>query len=108
MVPLPEDLHVPEDIPTSKIRIPLTYREGDVQYENKEENVVCEDEATHLRFISKDRKTEIVVGPVKPRGMYKLMVYLDENKRPVPKDRAYLSREMILNENFKDVRLFKD
>jgi len=107
MVPLPKNLRVPDEIPASKIRIPITYRQGNVQYENKEEDIVSEDQATHLRFTSKDKKTEIVVGPVSPGGMFKLMVYFDENKRPVSKDRAYLSKEMILNENFKDVKLFK-
>ncbi|MGF7119136.1 hypothetical protein [Methanobacterium oryzae] len=107
MVPLPENLHIPPDIPASKIRIPLTYREGSVQYENNREDIVSENEATHLRFTSKDKKTEIVVGPVNQRGMFKLMVYFNKDKRPVSKDKAYMSRELILNENFKDIRLYK-
>jgi len=104
MVPLPENLHVPEDIPASKIRIPETYQKGSIQYENDDEQAVDDNEATHIRLTAKDKRSEIVVGPVAPRGMIKLLVYLDENKHPVPKNKASLSREIILNEDYKAIK----
>lgn len=104
MVPLPENLHVPSDIPASKIRIPSTYREGTVHYENDEEKEVSENEATHLRLTAKDKRSEIVVGPVAPKGMFKLLVYFDENKRPVSKNKASYSREVILDDDYERVK----
>lgn len=104
MVPLPENLHVPSDIPSSKIRIPSTYREGTVQYENNEEKEVSENEATHLRLTARDKRSEIVVGPVTPKGMFKLLVYFDKNRRPVSKNKASFSKEVILDEDYERIK----
>ncbi len=107
MVPLPENLNVPQDIPASKIRIPETYQKGSIQYENNDEKPVNENEATHIRLTAKDKRSEIVVGPVIPRGMIKLLVYFDENKRPTPKNKAVFSRELILNEDYNRISPWK-
>lgn len=107
MVPLPPNLHIPEDIPASKIRIPETYEKGNVQYEDDHEKPVNENEATHIRLTARDKRSEIVVGPVTPRGMIKLLVYFDENKRPVSKEKAAFSRELILNEDYNRISRWK-
>ncbi len=98
----------PHDIPASKIRIPSTYKEGNVQYENKEGRQVSENEATHLRLTARDKRSEIVVGPVTPRGMFKLMVYFDKNKNPVSKNKASYKKEVILDEDYERVKSPKD
>ncbi len=103
MVPLPQKLHVPHDILASKIRIPSTYAEGNVQYEDDEENLVNEEEATHMRLTATDERSDLIVGPVKPRGMFKLNIYLDENNNAVNKKNSSHTRHIILNENYKAI-----
>lgn len=103
MVQLPEKLHVPSNIPASKIRIPSTYAEGDVQYEDDNENPVNEKEATHIRLTAKDKRSDLVVGPVKPRGILRLNIYLDENNNAVNKQNSSHSRHIVLNENYKAI-----
>lgn len=103
MVPLPEKIHVPSDIPASKISIPSTYAEGNVKYEDDKENTVNEEEATHIRFTARDERSDLVVGPVKPKGMFKLNIYLDENNNAVNKENSSHARHIILNENYKAI-----
>ena len=92
MIPIPEDVNVPEDIPASEVRIPSTY----VEYENDKGKFVNENEATHLRFTGGDRRSDIVVGPVKPQGMIKLNLYLDDDEMPVVKEEASHVKSKIL------------
>ena len=61
MIPIPEDVTVPEDIPSSEVRIPSTYVNHDVEYENDKGKFVNENEATHLRFTGGDRRSDIVL-----------------------------------------------
>lgn len=61
-----KDVNVPENIPISEVRIPSTYIEYGVEYENDQGKSVTENEATHLRFIGIDRRSDIVVGSVEP------------------------------------------
>jgi hypothetical protein len=101
LVPIPEDVHVPDDIPASKVRIPSTYTGWEVEYEDKEGNSVDENEATHLRFTGIDRRSDIVVGPVKSRGMIKLNLYLNDDETPVVKEKASRSKSKVLNEQYR-------
>ncbi|MGZ7044612.1 MAG: hypothetical protein ACXVHW_05700 [Methanobacterium sp.] len=101
LVPIPEDVHVPEDIPASKVRIPSPYAEKEIEYEDEKGNHVNENEATHLRFTGVDRRSDIVVGPVKPRGMIKLNLYLDDENIPVSKEKASHTRTKILTEEYR-------
>ncbi len=104
LVPIPEDVNVPEDIPASKVRIPSTYTGYDVEYEDDEEKPVNENEATHLRFTGIDRRSDIVVGPVKPRGMIKLNLYLNDEEMPVVKEEASHVKSKILTEKYRPLR----
>ncbi|MGB9936981.1 MAG: hypothetical protein ACPK7O_04625 [Methanobacterium sp.] len=104
MVPIPEKIKVPEDIPASKLRIPSTYAEGDFEYEDENGNHVSEDKATHLRFTGKDNRSDLVVGPVENRGMFKLSVYMDNENHAVRKEEASHVRQVILNDNYKAIR----
>ena len=99
LIPIPEDVNVPEDIP--EVRIPSTYVGQDVEYENEEGKHVSENEATHLRFTGIDRRSDIVVGPVKPRGMIKLNLYLNDEEIPVVKEKASHVKSRILTENYR-------
>jgi hypothetical protein len=101
MIPIPEDVNVPEDIPASEVRIPSTYTGHDVEYENDEGKSVNENEATHLRFTGIDRRSDIVVGPVKPEGMIKLNLYLNDDEMPVVKEEASHVKSKILNESYR-------
>lgn len=104
MVPIPEDIHVPDDIPESKIRIPSTYTDLDVRYEDSEGNQVNGNEATYLRFTGIDRISDIVVGPVKPRGMIKLNLYLNDKEIPVVKEKASHTKIKVLTEDYRPLR----
>ena len=104
MIPIPEDVNVPEDIPASEVRIPSTYAGHDVEYENDEGKHVNENEATHLRFTGLDRRSDIVVGPVKPEGMIKLNLYLNDDERPAVKEEASHVKSKILNESYRPLR----
>jgi len=107
MVPLPQNLHIPDKIPASEIRIPETYQKGSVQYEDDYEKPVNENEATHIRLTAKDNRSEILIGPVEPSGMIKLLVYFDEERRPISKDQASFSRELVLNEDYHRITPWK-
>lgn len=104
MIPIPEDISVPKDIPASEVRIPSTYAGYDVEYENDEGKHVNEKEATHLRFTGIYRRSDIVVGPLKPRGMIKLNLYLNDDEKPVVKEEASHVKSKILNEKYKPLR----
>lgn len=104
LIPIPGDINVPQDIPASKVRIPSTYANWDVEYENEKGNHVTENDATHLRFTGIDRRSDIVVGPVKPRGMIKLNLYLDNEEVLVVKEKATHVKSKILTENYRPLR----
>ena len=104
LVPIPEDVHVPKDIPVSKVRIPSTYTGGEVEYEDGEGNHVNESEATHLRFTGIDRRSDIVVGHAAPRGMIKLNLYLNDEEIPVVKEKASHSKNRIFTEDYRPLR----
>lgn len=104
LVPIPEDVNIPEDIPSSQVRIPSTYTGYGVEYEDDEGNPVNENEATHLRFTGIDRRSDIVVGPVKPRGMIKLNLYLNNDEIPVVKEEASHVKSKVLNESYKPLK----
>ncbi len=104
MVPIPEDVHVPKDISVSKVRIPSTYTGYDVEYEDNEGNHVNENEATHLRFTGVDRRSDIIVGPVKPQGMIKLNLYLNDEEKPVSKEKASHTKSRVLSENYRPLK----
>jgi hypothetical protein len=100
LIPIPEDVAVPSDIPASEVCIPSTYVGHDVEYENEKGKIVNENEATHLRFTGVDRRSDIVVGPVKPQGMIKLNLYLNDDEIPVVKEEASHVKSKILNERY--------
>ena len=107
LIPIPEDVNVPENIPVSEVRIPSTYAEYDVEYENDQGKSVTENEATHLRFTGIDRRSDIVVGPVEPEGMIKLNLYLNDEEIPVVKEESSHVKSKILNENYRPCKMSK-
>ncbi len=104
LIPIPEDVKVPKDIPASEVRIPSTYTGQDVGYEDEKGNTVNENEATHLRFTGIDRRSDIVVGPVKPRGMIKLNLYLNDEEIPVVKEESSHVKSKVLTESYRPLR----
>lgn len=104
MVPIPEKIKVPSQIPVSKIRMPSTYAEGDVQYEDSMGNEVDSNQASHLKFTAKDKRSELTVGPVEDQGMFKLNVYLDDENHAVKREESTHQRQVILNENYRAIR----
>jgi hypothetical protein len=104
MVPIPERIKVPSQIPSSKVRIPSTYAEGDVQYQDDEGKNVDLNKATHLKFTAKDKRSELTVGPVEDLGMFKLNVYLDNENHAVKREEATHQKQVILNENYRAIR----
>ena len=104
MVPIPERIRVPPQIPTSRLRIPSNYAEGDVEYEDDEGHNVNFKEATHLKLTAKDNRSDLIVGPVEKNGMFKLNVYVNDENKAVKKDIATKRREVILNENYRPIR----
>lgn len=103
LVPIPEEVHVPDDIPASEVRIPSTYTGWEVEYEDSEGNSVNENEATHLRFTGVDKRSDIVIGPVNPRGMIKLNLYLNDDETPVSKEKASHTRSKILTKSYRPI-----
>ena len=101
MVPLPEKIKIPSQIPASKLRIPSTYAEGDLEYADDEGNNVNSKNATHLKFTAKDKRSDLVVGPVEKGGMFKLNVYMDDENHAVRKENASHKRQVILNDSYK-------
>lgn len=104
MMPIPEKIKVPSKIPASKLRIPSTYVEGDVDYEDDEGNKVDLINATHLKFTAKDKRSDLTVGPLEGGGMFKLNIYLDDEDHAVKKDEATHKKQVILNENYRAIR----
>ena len=104
MVPIPEKIRIPPQIPASKLRIPSTYAEGEVEYEDDYENNVNFEEATHLRLTAKDHRSDLVVGPTKRNGMFKLNVYINNENKAVSKEQATGRKEVILNEDYRAIR----
>ncbi|MGB9937637.1 MAG: hypothetical protein ACPK7O_07930 [Methanobacterium sp.] len=104
LLSLPKDIKIPDDIPASKVRIPSTYMNGEVEYEDENGNQVTKNEATHLRFTGKDRRSDVVVGPVRPRGMIKLNLYLDKNNYPVVKEKSSKNRTRVLSEDYRPIK----
>jgi len=58
-VSLPEDLHIPKNITSSKVRIPSTYTDWEVKYENERREQVNKNDATHLRFTGTDKRSDL-------------------------------------------------
>lgn len=104
MVPIPEKIKVPSKIPASKLRIPSTYAEGNVEYEDNEGNKVNPNQASRLKFTAKDKRSDLTVGPVKEGGMFKLNVYMDDANHATKKEEATHKRQVILNEEYKAIR----
>ncbi|MGF7118111.1 hemerythrin domain-containing protein [Methanobacterium oryzae] len=104
LVSLPENIDVPRGIPTSRVKIPSMYANGDIEYEDDEEKQVDKDNASHIRFTGIDRRSDIVVGPIKPEGMIKLTLYFNDENLPVVKDKATNSRSKIFNEEYRPLR----
>lgn len=107
MVPIPQKIKVPSKIPASKLRIPSTYAEGDVEYEDNDGNHVNTNQATHLKFTAKDKRSDLIVGPVKEGGMFKLNVYMDNENHAIKKEEATHIRQVILNENYRAIKYLK-
>ena len=104
MVPIPERIRIPSDIIASELRIPTTYAEGDIEYEDDDGNDVNFKDATHVRLTAKDRRSELIMGPAENGGMFKLEVYINDENKPVKKEFATKRRELILNEDYKVIR----
>ena len=104
LVSLPEDIDVPGTIPSSRVKIPLMYAEGDVEYEDAEGNKVSKENSTHLRLTGIDGRTDIVVGPVEGEGMIKLTMYQNEDNKPTTKEKATKRRSKIFNEEYRPIR----
>ncbi|HML05958.1 MAG TPA: hemerythrin domain-containing protein [Methanobacterium sp.] len=104
LVPLPEYIDVPVTIPSSRVKIPLMYAEGDVEYEDDGGNKVSKENATHIRLTGIDGRTDIVVGPVENEGMIKLTMYQNDENRPTTKEKATKRKSKIFNEEYRPVR----
>jgi hypothetical protein len=104
LVSIPEDVHIPGDIPASRVRIPSTYTDGEVEYENEKGQQVNKNDATHLRFTSIDRRSDIVVGPIKPKGMIKLNLYLNDEEIPVVKEKASHMKTKVLSGDYRPLK----
>ena len=104
MVPIPEKIKTPPQIPASRLRIPSTYAEGDVEYEDDNGHNVNFKDATHLRLTAQDNRSDLIVGPVEKNGMFKLNVYVNDENKAVKKEEATKRREVILNENYRPIR----
>lgn len=104
LVPLPDNLKVPRSIPASQVKIPSMYTNGDVEYEDAEGNRVDKENATHLRLTGIDRRSDIVVGPVKPKGMIRLTLYFNNENSPEIKEKSTSSKSKIFNEEYKPIK----
>ena len=103
LVPLPDDIDIPQTIPASKVKVPSMYINGDVEYEDAEGNKADKENATHLRLTGIDRRSDIVVGPVKPKGMIKLTLYFNNENSPETKEKSTSNKSKIFNEEYKPV-----
>jgi len=107
MVPIPQKIKVPSKIPASRVRIPSTYAEGDVEYEDDNGNDVNLKEATHLKFTAQDKRSDLTVGPVKDGGMFKLNIYMDNENKTTKKEEATHIRQVILNDDYRAIKFLK-
>ncbi|MGZ7117198.1 MAG: hypothetical protein ACXVHS_07105 [Methanobacterium sp.] len=107
MVPIPQKINVPSDVNASNLRIPSTYAEGDADYEDDEGNHVDSKHATYLKLTAKDKRSDLIIGPVEKGGIFKLEVYLDNENHAVSKEKATHKREVILNEDYRAIRYKK-
>lgn len=103
LVPLPDNIDIPQTIPASQVKVPSMYINGDVEYEDAEGNKVNKENATHLRLTGIDRRSDIVVGPVKPKGMIKLTLYFNNKNSPETKEKSTSSKSKIFNEEYKPI-----
>lgn len=101
LVSLTQNIDVPRDISASKVKIPSMYIGGDIEYEDEEGNQADKQEATHIRLTGIDRRSDIVIGPVKPEGMIKLTLYLNNENLPEVKEKATNSRSKVFNEEYR-------
>lgn len=104
LVPLPDNIEVPRSIPASNVKVPSIYTNGDVEYEDDEGNKVNKENATHIRLTGIDRRSDIVVGPTKPKGMIKLNLYFNDEGSPETKDKASSSKSKVFNEEYRPIR----
>jgi len=104
LVSLPESIEVPRGIPASDVKVPSMYVQGDVEYEDDHGNKADKYEATHIRLTGVDRRTDIVIGPVEPKGMIKLTMYLSDKNSAATKEKAAKSRSKIFDKNYRPVR----
>ena len=104
LVPLPENIDVPRTIPASQVKVPSMYLNGDVEYEDDEGNKVNKENATHVRLTGIDRRSDIVVGPVKPKGMIRLTLYFNNENSPETKEKSTSSKSKIFNEEYKPIK----
>ena len=104
LVPLPENIDVPRTIPASHVKVPSMYLNGDVEYEDDEGNKVNKENATHVRLTGMDRRSDIVVGPVKPKGMIRLTLYFNNENSPETKEKSTSSKSKIFNEEYKPIK----
>jgi hemerythrin-like domain-containing protein len=104
LVPLPEDIDVPRNIPASKVRVPSMYTNGDVEYEDAEGNKVDKKDATHIRLTGIDSRTDLVIGPVEPQGMIKLTMYQNDENLPEAREKSTKRRSKIFNEEYRPIK----
>ena len=104
LVPLPDNIDIPGTIPSSKVKVPSMYVNGDVEYEDSTGNEVPKENATHIRLTGIDRRSDIVVGPVKPKGMIRLTLYFNDENSPETKDKSTTSKSKIFNEEYKPIK----
>jgi len=104
LVPLPDNIDVPTNIPVSKVKVPSMYMNGDVEYEDAEGNKVDKKNATHIRLTGIDRRSDIVIGPVKGKGMIKLNLYFNDEGSPETKEKATNSKSKVFNEEYRPIR----
>lgn len=104
LVPLSDNIDVPRTIPASQVKVPSMYLNGDVEYEDDEGNKVNKENATHVRLTGIDRRSDIVVGPVKPKGMIRLTLYFNNENSPETKEKSTSSKSKIFNEEYKPIK----
>ena len=104
LVPLPSNIKIPRSIPVSKVKVPSMYANGDVEYEDTEGNKVNQKNATHIRLTGIDGRSDIVIGPVKSRGMIRLNLYFNDENSPETKEKSTQSKSKIFNEEYKPLK----
>ena len=104
LVPLPSNIKIPTTIPASQVKVPSMYVNGDVEYEDSAGNEVDKENATHIRLTGIDRRSDIVVGPVKPKGMIRLTLYFNNKNSPETKEKSTTSKSKIFNEEYKPLK----